>query len=135
MTNTNWQERAACRGHDPRLFDPIDGRELRAAGPDPSYHYRIHQAVAICRTCPVRAACGEEADLECAVGVRGGEYRRPIDTTPAATARRRDVRRRQEVTEDARFLARSGMVPSAIAARLGVSEPYVRGLLGRTEAA
>lgn len=48
---------------------------------------------------------------------------------------KRRARRRQDIAEDARFLAGTGMTPSGIAARLRVSEAYVRGLLNSSEVA
>lgn len=49
------------------------------------------------------------------------------DATPDLGERR--ARRRQDIAEDARFLAGTGMTSQGIAARLRVSEGYVRGLL------
>lgn len=49
------------------------------------------------------------------------------DAVPDLGSRR--ARTRQDIAEDARFLAGTGMSTHGIAARLQVSEPYVRGLL------
>jgi len=45
----NWRAQAACRDADPELFFPIStyGPALR----------QVDQAIAVCRTCPVRRQC------------------------------------------------------------------------------
>jgi hypothetical protein len=55
------------------------------------------------------------------------------DATPHLGVRR--ARARADVAEDARFLAGTGMTTRGIAARLGVSEHYVRALLNAREVA
>lgn len=55
------------------------------------------------------------------------------DATPELGKRR--ARRRQDIAEDARFLAGTGMTSRGIAARLRVSEAYVRGLLNSSAVA
>jgi WhiB family redox-sensing transcriptional regulator len=55
-----WQDFAACRGKDVRLFFPADGQTSPLA-------------VATCRRCPVRQACLAEALADPAlVGIWGG---------------------------------------------------------------
>lgn len=76
MTARDWRERAACRTAEPRLFDPLDGRELRAFGANLAAHPRIQQALTVCQNCPVRADCDRAAVVEKAQGVRGGRYRK-----------------------------------------------------------
>jgi hypothetical protein len=47
----------------------------------------------------------------------------------------RRARCRQDIAEDAHFLSSMGLTSHGIAARLGVSEPYVRGLLNSQQVA
>lgn len=48
-----WQDRAACVGHDPALFDP-----------GPTDWDTIRRAKAICGICPVKVACLRAAEAE-----------------------------------------------------------------------
>lgn len=70
----DWRDNAACRGVDPRLFDPLSGQERRAHS-NPLAHARVRQALAVCQGCPVRAVCDASADESGEVGVWGAEYR------------------------------------------------------------
>lgn len=72
MTDSDWRERAACRGMGPRIFFP---RTFESAAP----------AKAVCATCPVTAQClrfcrKELGGLEKRTGIWGGlteKERRP----------------------------------------------------------
>lgn len=79
--NPDWRAQAACRDSDPQLFDPLNAEELRAHGGHPNGHNRIHEAISICRTCPVQVDCERFAEDERATGVRGGRYRRKSGDT------------------------------------------------------
>ena len=68
-----WRDRAACRRVDPRLFDPLDGRETHALGTEAEAHPRIRSAIAVCLHCPVMLECGLAAGME--EGVWAGVYR------------------------------------------------------------
>jgi hypothetical protein len=50
----HWRQRAACRNEDPDLFFPVtdDG---------PGYERQVAAAKAVCRGCPVRDRCLDEA--------------------------------------------------------------------------
>ncbi len=64
---SHWRDHAACGRHDPRLFDPPEpGERPRAA------RGRARDAAAVCRGCPVTAACLHEALALGDVGIRGG---------------------------------------------------------------
>lgn len=81
--NTNWRVRAACAQEDPELFFPIGN-----IGPA---LLQIEEAKAVCRRCPVLAAC-EVWTLESgqAHGVSGGmseDDRRRIKRRVARQAR------------------------------------------------
>lgn len=75
MLTGDWRDRAACRNADPRLFDPLDGAELRSSGCHPTSHPRIRQAVIVRGPCPVRADCDRWAEEFKATGVCAGRYR------------------------------------------------------------
>ncbi|MEZ0366788.1 WhiB family transcriptional regulator [Mycobacterium sp. pUA109] len=63
---TDWRSRAACLGHDPDLWFP-----------QPSE--RPHEAIAICRTCPVIAECADFARRTVQLhGVWGGRARHKL---------------------------------------------------------
>lgn len=81
----NWLDRAACRLAKPGLFDALSVAERRVCGAQPDGLARVQQARAICRTCPVMAACDEYAEAIQAEGVWADRYRR---TVPTAKARR-----------------------------------------------
>jgi|SRR4029453_2569534 WhiB family redox-sensing transcriptional regulator len=72
--DTWWIERARCIGEDPELFFPIG-----TTGPAIE---QTERAIAVCRTCPVRAECLEWSLTTCQdAGVWGGlgeEDRREI---------------------------------------------------------
>jgi len=69
-----WRQKAACRGVDPDIFFPVSDEEAE-------------DAKAICRSCPVQAACLEWAlDSREKDGVWGGATERE---------RRRILRRRR----------------------------------------
>lgn len=70
----NWQERGACRGLPPELWDPLDGEETRVKGPKPRDHPRIQEALRHCAVCPVRSECLAWAVAGREQGVWGGEY-------------------------------------------------------------
>jgi len=48
-TDSDWRDRAACRGEDPELFFPI--------GTKGAALLQIGEAKAVCRRCPSREAC------------------------------------------------------------------------------
>lgn len=60
LTDANrWKLDAVCRGDDvdPEVFFPYDSRNRRVRDE------RIRRARALCRRCPVRARCLDEADI------------------------------------------------------------------------
>lgn len=61
----DWRERAACRDSDPDLWFPASDN-LRYSDP------RVLAAVRICRSCPVKAECLEEALANDMCGIWGG---------------------------------------------------------------
>ena len=67
-TASTWEERAACRGHDPSLFfgpNRFEPKRERLA--------REAAAKEVCRGCPVRVPCGEHAmSVGESFGVWGG---------------------------------------------------------------
>ncbi|GAA2092432.1 WhiB family transcriptional regulator [Actinomadura alba] len=60
----DWRKRALCHGDDPELYFPIGN-----TGPAV---LQAEQAKAVCRRCPVRAACLEFALQMKAEGIYGG---------------------------------------------------------------
>lgn len=62
-----WRLRAACVGHEPRLFDPPSSSEGAAAA-----RQRLRTAAGICRECPAAADCLVDAIQLGDVGLRGG---------------------------------------------------------------
>ena len=71
---TTWMDDAACATAPPDLFFPPEGREGQAVAA---------RALALCRQCPVRAACFEAAvSQQLHDGIWGG-------TTPAQRSGRR----------------------------------------------
>jgi WhiB family redox-sensing transcriptional regulator len=68
-----WRERAACRGEDPDLFFPI--------GHSAEFAPEIEKAKQICKGCPVRIACLQDAlDVPHKHGIWGGtdEWERAV---------------------------------------------------------
>ncbi len=67
-TGTSWEQRAACRGHDPSLFfgpNRFEPKRERLA--------REAAAKDVCRRCPVQVPCREHAlTVGEAFGVWGG---------------------------------------------------------------
>lgn len=62
MTGSDWRALASCAGMDPGLFFPRSGSRDDAA-----------QARAVCRSCPVRDECLEDAlDIGDKFGIRAG---------------------------------------------------------------
>jgi len=51
----DWQDSAACRGMESSLFFAPDGETRRPQ------RRRVQRAKAVCRACPVRAVCLDEA--------------------------------------------------------------------------
>lgn len=81
-----WWEWAACRGRDPDLWITPNTKNLTTANKN---------AIAICRNCPVRQHCLDEAIAKKDLGViRGGE-RMPKDVQAWTDPRRqsRDLRK------------------------------------------
>lgn len=70
MTIDHWRTRAACAGSDTELFYmPDEGGRPARNGYRPAHP----AAAAYCRTCPVKAACLEDAlATNDQYGVRGG---------------------------------------------------------------
>lgn len=64
MRGYAWLEHAACRGLDPDLFFPADGRKVTTA------------AKLICAACPVAGPCAEWAEATGSSGVWAGKARR-----------------------------------------------------------
>jgi len=79
----SWQDRAACRGMDGRLFFALD-HEAR-----PERQIREARAKAVCQQCPVRVQCLDYA-LENSIrhGIWGG-----LNEEERARERRRRARR------------------------------------------
>lgn len=66
-----WAEQAVCAapGVDPTLFDaPVKG----GPGTTAERTARQHQAIALCRVCPVRQECHDDAVANQLTGIRGG---------------------------------------------------------------
>ena len=85
-----WMRFAACRGQDPELFFPSQGKSL-AAGK------------AICRTCTVKRSCRNYAEETNSVGLWAGELRSTGPSKDVQDARPvviiLDKRRTQDATE------------------------------------
>ncbi|MGF7124067.1 WhiB family transcriptional regulator [Rhodococcus sp. BE178] len=111
MTEQDWRDSAACRGHDPELWFPDIKERLAQA-----------QAKAICAACPVRAACGEWADeSRQRFGIWAGvDYSNPR-TRPARARRTQTSEYRESVTS----LSRVGLTARQISNQLGISERQV----------
>ena len=61
----DWMARAACRGADPELFFPKNGREAQVTAKYVKATY--------CNPCPVRNECLQEAVANCElIGIWGG---------------------------------------------------------------
>ena len=65
MADSNWRDRAACRGVDPELFFPESSDEPLVRG-------QVAAAKAVCRVCPVRDRCLADALLRLPHGIAGG---------------------------------------------------------------
>jgi hypothetical protein len=107
MADTNWRDRAACRGVDPELFFPT-------ATSGPAYEAQVATAKAVCAGCPVRAACLAEAMESIPEGIAGGLTEQE---------RRRQTRLdlvRESATIGRRLVA-GGLSPRVAAGRCGVS--------------
>lgn len=62
--NIDWRNDAACLQYDPEMFFPKPG---------PNMMKQVAEAVAICKECPARNACLEDALLKADVhGIRAG---------------------------------------------------------------
>lgn len=70
----DWRTRAACRREDPRLFDPLDGKNRNKWGGTAATHPTVLSAKKVCAHCPVQAVCLDDGLATDASGVRGGEY-------------------------------------------------------------
>lgn len=123
-----WRSRAACRGTDPEAFFPT-------AEDGPVYDAQVAAAKAICRGCPVRAECLEEALARMPFGVAGGltpEERRgarpPRVSGPAVLLEAGLARRasRRELQAAGRVLLAAGRPVAEVAARCRVSERTVQ---------
>lgn len=78
----DWRDSAACAGEDPALFFPNGDSGLNLLA--------IEQGKAVCRSCPVLAACGQwAADNRVEYGIFGG-----LTEQERASIRRSTVRRR-----------------------------------------
>lgn len=89
MTRPDWRQRAACRGYDPRLFDPLDGSETHALGTQAEAHPRVQEAIAVCRHCVVRSDCDLASGRE--EGVWAGTYRSKTKSERLAADRKKAV--------------------------------------------
>jgi WhiB family redox-sensing transcriptional regulator len=87
VINTNWRAAAACRGYDPKLFDPLDKAETYAIGTKAELHPRIQAALAVCRHCPVQLECDLASGQE--EGVWAGSYRSKTKAERQAAARKK----------------------------------------------
>ncbi|KAA1027123.1 WhiB family transcriptional regulator [Pseudonocardia sp. EV170527-09] len=80
----DWRARAACRDTEPDLFFPT-------AEHGPALEAAEQRALAVCRVCPVLAACRSWAIVEQLHGIAGGltedERRRARRTTPRRAGR------------------------------------------------
>lgn len=85
---TDWRHHAACLTEDPELFFPIGDGE--------AFDQQIEDAKAICRNCPVRWECLDEADHNNVEGIWGGY------TTNERKAMRRQHAHKQPTTKQAR---------------------------------
>lgn len=80
--NTNaWVERAACRGEDPEMWFPTGTRDLSGV--------QTRYAKAVCRVCPVRRECLNDALVN---GIRYGIWGGRTEGEREKLARRRTRR-------------------------------------------
>lgn len=110
--DTNWRARAACKGVDPELFFPETTDE---ALDEPLVRQQVEAAKAVCRRCPVREQCLDEALERLPHGVAGGmtEHER---RRARAERERPGPRKPQWLT-----LLEAGSSPPEVAAEYGVS--------------
>ena len=84
-SDVSWQDRAACRGMDVRLFFGPDGEQR------PERESREAEAKAVCASCPVQAQCLDYAlGKSIKHGIWGG-----LNEGERARERRRRARRRE----------------------------------------
>lgn len=79
MTSTHWRDRASCLDFDPELWFPVTREERKDGG---------ETARAICRSCPVRLPCLQDANVtddHLTIGIRGG-----LDAEERRVLRRRE---------------------------------------------
>lgn len=51
MSDLSWMDDAACRGHDPELWFPVEIFSRQ------TFTVQVNRALAICADCPVRVDC------------------------------------------------------------------------------
>lgn len=74
-----WRDEAACFGHPTLPAHTWDDTAPgEGAGHIAAREARIHRAKNVCRTCPVKAECATDVDLDYDEGVRGGEDLRDV---------------------------------------------------------
>lgn len=123
MKSLEWQDRAACKGMDPKRW--LGDKEAYVRWAD------FTDAVKVCNGCPVQAECLEwqldfEADL--APYERWGIFGGMTPEQRAVIARKRETaadRARAARTREAVALHEEGVPMSRIAERLGVSKSSV----------
>jgi hypothetical protein len=117
----HWRQHAACSNEDPEFFFPV------ADGPD--YECQVAKAKAVCRDCPVRQQCLDEALTRIPEGVAGGmtaEERRASRREPEACELEgddlaRQARTRADLAAAGAALFASGRSTAAVARICGVS--------------
>jgi hypothetical protein len=125
----------ACIGEDPHLFDPREPR-------DPDANYRYSAALRICRGCPIRDACRDEAaSWGDAWGIFGGlmfadgktawqpamAEKPPASVQPGPGPRIASAASRDRLDRDARVwqMDQQGVPREVIAGLVGVTERSV----------
>jgi hypothetical protein len=123
--DTNWRDRAACRGVDPELFFPetTDGTLDQ-----PLVREQVEAAKAVCRRCPVREQCLVEALERLPHGVAGGMTEHERRRARA----QRDRLGERRGPRNPRWLAllESGSSQPEVAAEYGCECPHRRPLGG-----
>lgn len=121
----DWRDRARCIGEDAELFFP-------AGDSGPAHDREVARALAVCASCPVRAACLAWAVEELPYGIAGGltaedrnrmRRSRRKRARPGRAVRPRPWRnrRRTRASEDGRAELAAGCPRKVVAGRYGVS--------------
>jgi WhiB family redox-sensing transcriptional regulator len=117
----HWRQRAACRDEDPELFFP-------AVDDGPGYERQVAMAKTVCRDCPVRNQCLDEALVHIPDGIAGGMtagertavLRGPV-VGLSGDDLARQARTRMDLAEAGAALLASGRSTEAVARICGVS--------------